>query len=104
MTEERLQFDIVLWFNYTFPNKRGQLFHVNQKSRNKIEGNKMKSMGVVPGVSDLILIKQGMVIFIELKTNIGQQRPAQIKFQQMVESLGHQYFIIRCLDDFKKIL
>jgi hypothetical protein len=104
MTEERLQFEIILWFNYTYPNKRGQLFHVNQKSRNSIEGNKMKSMGVVPGVSDLILIQQGKVLFIELKTNTGLQRPAQIKFQKMVELLGHQYHLIRSLDDFKKIV
>lgn len=104
MTETQLQSTIFQWHWNNFPEQRGQLFHVNQKSRNAIEGNHMKAMGVIAGVSDLILIQQGKVLFIELKTEDGTQKPAQKKFQQVVETLGHQYYIIRNLQDFKKLL
>ena len=103
MSEDKLQATIFQWHWNTFPTQRGQLFHVNQKSKNAIEGNRMKAMGVVAGVSDLILIQQGLVSFIELKTDVGTQKSAQKQFQAKVESLGHPYHIIRNLDDFKKL-
>ena len=104
VTEIKLQSDIFQWHWNTHPDQRGQLFHVNQKSRNAIEGNHMKAIGVMPGVSDLIFIRKGKVLFIELKTDTGQQRPIQKVFQQVVEANGHQYIIIRSLEAFKELV
>jgi hypothetical protein len=78
------------------------LFHVNQKARNAIEGNRMKAMGVVAGVSDLIYLRT--MIFIEMKTETGIQSKEQQRFQQIVESLGYVYVICRSLPHFQKII
>lgn len=60
----------------------------------------MKGEGVLAGFSDLIVIAQGNVLFIEVKTKDGKQSDLQIKFQSDVERLGFQYSICRSLEDF----
>lgn len=104
-SEIKLQAEIFQYHWNSFPDQRGLLFHVNNKARNAIEGNKMKAMGVVQGVSDLIYLKPGeSVIFIELKTENGIQSTAQKQWQQKVELAGYKYFIVKSLTDFKKLL
>lgn len=104
LSESRLQSDCFTWFHNSFPKHRQMLFHVQNKARNAIEGNKFKAMGVVKGVSDLILILPGRVIFIELKTESGNQMPEQEAFQRKVTERGHEYYIIRSLKEFQEFV
>lgn len=101
-SEDSIQSECFQWHWNNLPNERGMLFHVNQKARNKIEGNRMKAMGVVAGVSDLIYLRGP--VFIEMKSEIGLQSVEQKKFQAIVESLGYRYVICRSLEEFKKII
>lgn len=104
MLEDKLQATITQYFWNTYPERRGLLFHVNQKAKNAIEGARMKAMGVVAGVSDLVLIKTGAVLFIELKTDTGTQSAPQKEFERKVTAAGHTYVIVKSLDDFIKLL
>ena len=72
-------------------------FHVpNGGLRNKKVGAKLKAMGVMAGVADLIILtNQPAIVFIELKTKKGRQQPTQKVFQDKVESLGFDYHIIK---------
>jgi hypothetical protein len=63
-------------------------------------GLKMKNLGVVSGVSDLICILPGKVVFIELKLEKGKQSETQRSFEKAVIALGHEYIILRNLEDF----
>jgi hypothetical protein len=103
-SESRLQSDCFLWFHNTFPSQRQMLFHVQNKARNAIEGNKFKAMGVVKGVSDFILILPARVVFIELKVGDGIQSPEQVKFQGKVQERRHEYLVIRNLEQFKSFI
>jgi hypothetical protein len=77
----------------------------NGGSRNIIEAKKLKSTGLMAGVSDLIVLKpNGETIFVEIKTDVGIQSLVQIKFQNKVEELGFKYFVVRSLDDFKELI
>lgn len=101
MTEEQLQASIFQnhWNYYT--HERKCLFHVNNKAKNKIEGNQMKAKGVVAGVSDFIyLAKNGKVLFIELKTDEGKQSKEQKEFEQIAKDRGHLYFVVRSVKEF----
>lgn len=61
--------------------------------------------GMPEGTSDIICIMpNGRTAWIECKTATGKQREAQIRFQQMVESLGHKYYIMRCVEDVNKLV
>lgn len=104
MTEHQLQQQIVKYWNTNYPKYRKCLFHVEQSAKNGIQGSIQKALGVVSGVSDLILVLNGKVLFLEVKTETGKQSPHQIEFQDQVSSLGHEYAIIRSLDDFILIL
>jgi hypothetical protein len=66
--------------------------------------SKFKKMGVLGGVSDLILVLQNRVIFVELKKHKGIQSEKQKAFEGRVLELGHHYILIRSLDEFKKLI
>lgn len=98
--EEILQAECTQWHWNTFPMERQMLFCVNNNSTNKIKGNKKKAVGVVAGISDLVFIGDGEVIFIELKTDEGLQSKEQIEFQTKVKHRLHRYVVIRSFDEF----
>lgn len=51
------------------------------------------------GVSDLICIKNGKVIFCEVKAPNGKQSEHQLDFQKSIEFHGGIYLFVRSLDD-----
>lgn len=59
----------------------------------------LKKEGATAGVSDLIILRKGECIFVEIKTKTGRQSPEQKVFQAAVELLGFKYLIFRNLDD-----
>ena len=63
------------------------------------QAGRLKSMGLRAGASDLLVILPGRVIFMEVKTPTGRQSPAQKNFQSIVEGLGHQYALVRSVDE-----
>lgn len=101
-SEDQLQSTCFQWHWNNYPHERGMLFHVNQKSRNAVEGNRMKAMGVVPGVSDMVYLKGP--VFIEMKSDTGKQSPDQKRFQELTEALGYRYVICRSFEEFKEII
>jgi len=109
--EGKIQAECFQWFHNSFPLYRGLLFHVpNENDRadsNPIQGAIRKSLGVWPGVADLILlIPRGGhgALLIEMKDEHGQQKPAQKVWQAAVEAQGYVYKICRSLEQFKQII
>lgn len=109
--EGRIQAECFSWFWNEFPQYRKTLFHVpNENDRadsNIIQGAIRKSLGVVSGVADLILmIKRGGygALCIEMKDERGKQKPAQIEWQAIIERQGYKYEVCRSLDQFKQII
>ena len=102
MTESQLQQSICIYFKN---NHKGLIFSVpNGGTRNPIEAKSLKLTGALAGVSDLIVIQQNRIMFIEVKIEKGIQSEAQKLFQSKVESLGFEYFLVRNLDQFKTVL
>jgi len=108
--EDKLQAEIYKWFhnNYclTFHEPRLVIYSVpNGGTRNKIEAMKLKATGLTAGVADLIVcLPFGRVLFVELKTEIGTQSEAQKTFESKITKLGHDYFLIRSLEEFKNLI
>lgn len=105
-TEARIQQEIVLWFrnNYCLKHHkpRNIIFSVPNESQNVQEAGYKKAIGLMKGVSDLIMVLSGEVIFIEVKTEKGRQSKEQIEFQECIEALGFRYMVVRSLEDFKE--
>jgi hypothetical protein len=104
MTEDKLQQDCFLWHNKEYPTKRGLLYHNFNNPRNAIQGAKLKSLGLVPGVADLTLLHNKKAYFFELKTSTGKQSPKQKKWEQTVKKDGFNYYIIRDIKRFKELI
>jgi hypothetical protein len=109
--EGKIQAECFAWFWNTYPQYRKCLFHVpNENDRadsNIIQGAIRKSMGVVAGVADLILlVARGKYhgFCIEMKDEHGTQKPAQKEWQTIVELQGYRYEICRSLEQFKRII
>ena len=107
--ENNIQQQIVNYFNNTYclkhHNPRSIIFSVpNGSSRSIQEAMMLKATGLFAGVSDLILIHNGKVIFIEVKQPTKKQQPIQLEFEQRVKAQGFEYFVVYSLEDFKAIL
>ncbi len=99
ISENRLQQEIFLYHNANFPKERGLLFHVPHENQHR-----KLNIGVVPGVADLIYLKNGTAIMLEVKTPTGRQSPKQQKWERLVKKNGYAYYIIRSVDDFIAVL
>ena len=103
-SEARIQMEIVMWFR-SHHNRTGLMFAVPNETSNVKELMAKKATGLLPGVSDLVvLLEGGRVLFVEVKTLTNKQQPNQIKFQDNCERLGFNYFVVRSLNEFKEIL
>lgn len=117
-SEAKIQGEIYRWYNNTYCLKTNEprclIFSVpNGGTRNHVEATQLKATGLLPGVSDLIVIhatyshEWGLVrrvLFIEVKTETGKQTPQQIEFQERIKALGYDYHVVRSLDQFKAIV
>ncbi len=102
--EDRLQADAYRWFHNTYPNLRGALCYNHNNSRNAIEGAKNKAMGLQKGRSDMVLYLNGKAFMIEWKTAKGKQSAKQKEWQELIESQGFSYYIVRSIEEFKQIV
>jgi hypothetical protein len=58
----------------------------------------------VSGFPDLIMLKNGVCVFVEFKTINGVQSELQKYQQKLLENQGFKYFLIRSLKEFQKII
>jgi hypothetical protein len=77
------------------------IMRVNSQGQYNEKLGKWTHSGSMPGISDLIIIKEGRVFFVELKIGKDKQNENQIKFMDMVRRAGANYFICSSLDSFK---
>lgn len=61
-----------------------------------------QSLGSHKGFCDLIAIKGGKVLFIEVKTMRGKQSPYQEQFQREIEQAGGTYILARSVEDVER--
>lgn len=59
----------------------------------------LQGLGSFPGLSDLVAVKNGRVVHIEVKTPRGRQSERQKQFQQRLEEAGGKYVVARGIED-----
>lgn len=99
--EAELQKSIVEYLNKNYP--QVLVFSVPNEATYR-RRNYFHKLGMLSGVSDLILVFLNGVIFIECKAPKGKQSIEQTNFQKRVEALGFKYFIIKDLEELKDII
>lgn len=106
MSEQRLQSDIVRKFSELYPNRKGQLFHVSNERNNSKQAFIAQSIGIVPGVSDLIYFEYRLGIElkgIELKELNSRHKVDHVKVQlswaKTLEECGGEWSLCRTVDE-----
>ena len=79
-------------------------FHVPNAPRSAISGRKLKDMGMRSGVSDLIMLHQGVAYALELKSEGGHLSPQQRRFLADWQYAGGKAHVSRGLDEALGIL
>ena len=106
--EHRIQCACVNWFRLQYPTHATALFAVpNGGRRDRVSGAKLKAEGVLPGVSDLILLvaRGGYhALLIEMKTPKGKQSPAQKDWARDMAARGYLYVVCHSFDEFRKAI
>ena len=103
--EHDLQSSCKAWFDSEYPDLAPLLFAVpNGGKRSVSEGQRLKHEGVVPGVSDMILLLPrcgSNALCLEFKYGRNTQSPKQKEWQAAAESLaGAKYVVVRDKDFF----
>lgn len=98
--EHWLQVDCVRWFRDQFKN------YVIFSTNNECTRGKQywKDSGMLVGVSDLVVVLPNSVLWVELKSDTGRQRPDQKHFEDKITTLGFQYHVCRTLEQFKEVV
>ena len=102
LSEVKIQTQIFQWHWNSFPDERGLLCYNLNNSANKIDGNRNKALGLIKGRSDMVYYYQSSAYMIELKNAKGKQSKEQILWQELLESQGFTYVVIRSLEEFKQ--
>lgn len=100
MKESEIQEQIVSYLKmkgyFVFAVPNGTILGANNNFR---YANFLKKQGVLAGASDLIALKNGEAIFVEVKTQKGKLSTAQKQFKQDVEERGFNYIVARDVAD-----
>ena len=103
-TEAKIQQEIIEWYRKNHYGK-GVIFSVpNERAGGYMAMKDLLLTGLLSGVSDLVVVENGRVLFVEVKDHKGTQKPKQKKFEKNVKSLGYNYHLVRTLEEFKKII
>lgn len=103
-SESKIQQEIVIWYRNNNLNNNNIIFSVPNEGKSAKEQMFKKATGLMSGVSDLICINNGEVIFIECKDFKGKQSEKQKDFQKTIELQGFKYHLVRSLEEFQKII
>ena len=106
--EDNLQMACVSWFRLQYPKYRKYLFHIpNGGRRNIREAARLKKMGTMAGVSDLMLAvprRNSHGLFIELKIKPNKPTKAQNIFMDNMIKMLYNCKVVYSFDDFKSVI
>jgi hypothetical protein len=97
--EDQVHRAVLTWIRKVAP--QCIAFHpANGGSRNRLEAIKLKTLGVVPGVPDLIVFGPGGKAYcLEVKAEKGTLQPTQKAFALKMDELGIGWALVRSVDD-----
>ena len=104
MNEKQLQAKIVMDFSQKMFDYQGCLWSTRNTTFSVKDGQTQKAMGMVAGVSDLILFMDGRFVGIEVKvkgsTHNTSHVAKQVRWGENISFHGGEWYIVTSLDEF----
>lgn len=106
ISEASAQSDIV---NYlAMERTKGNLFYQRVNTTGTFDPKTKTYRSLAPGVHagfpDIVVIKNGRMIFLEVKSNSGSQSSEQKEIEKELIAQGAEYYIVRTLNFVERIL
>jgi hypothetical protein len=80
-------------------------FHpANESKRSVVTGANLKALGMLPGVADLVIIKDGRAFFMEVKAEKGRLSDAQKEFAAAAVKAGAEWAVVHSIAEAITIL
>ena len=80
-------------------------FHpANEGKRGVVTGANLKALGMLPGVSDLVIVAGGMAHFLEIKSEKGRLSDAQRAFAVAAEQAGAKWAVAHSIEEALTVL
>lgn len=64
----------------------------------------LQGLGCKVGLSDLTILKKGVVVWVELKRPGGKQSPAQLKFETEIRRAGGNYVCVHSVEELQNYI
>lgn len=107
-TEAKIQQEIFMYLvnNYCLEHHKPRcvFYSIPNDSSSKEETMRKLATGMKAGAADCVFLMPNRCIFIEVKTDTGVQSDSQKEFEKQVKELGFEYYLIRSLEQIKKLL
>lgn len=101
--EDSLQIAVATYLKLQYPH--ALWWHTpNGGSRNAIEAAKLKRMGVLAGVPDIVIVYYSDMICLELKIKPNKQTDTQKEFEKKITAYGHPYAVCYNIDEAKEFI
>lgn len=98
MNETQIQRQILDWL--VIQEKQGKLWYTRLQNNAIRNGHPVKNKHSKTGLADIMILIQGVILFMEVKSKRGKQTDNQKDFQQAVKKHGKQiYVIVRSLEE-----
>lgn len=114
MSEIKLQSEIAVEISRRFPKLKGQFFHVSNERNNKIQAFQARAIGIIPGISDFILMepldieKGSFLTGIEVKEPNSRHEVLhvrqQVRWAKTLERCGGVWFLVRSVNEAVKVV
>ena len=90
-------------FSINIPNIIPARFHKEIRQAVAFSVKKTKQIGMMPGVSDLIIhLTNGRCVMVEVKNEKNDQDTAQKKIKAKMKAMNSNYILVRSLEDFQE--
>lgn len=106
MTETQIQSSIIDYLQVL--ENQGKLFvqRVNNTAIFDSANKRWRSLakGTKKGFPDILILKDGKCIGLEIKTNVGKQSKEQKEMERLMKEHGADYYVVRSLDEVVEIV
>jgi hypothetical protein len=103
-SEHQLQAYCFQYAHNHYPQTRKLLCYNLNNSKNEIDGNRNKALGLQKGRSDMVLYFNGKATMLEFKMPNEKQTPGQVTWEKAITDAGFDYFIIESFEQFIEVL
>lgn len=106
MKESEIQSSIIDYLQLL--ENKGKIFmqRINNTAIYDPVGKRWRSLakGTKKGFPDILVLKDGKCIGLEVKTNVGKQSKEQKEMEKLMKEHGADYYVVRSLDEVIEIV